>query len=87
MIARKLIAILRGITPSEATAVARALVEAGITSIQVPLNSPDPFSSIAAMADAMGDVAVIGAGIVLNLCDRALRVPLGTRQASACRWR
>lgn len=61
-----LIAILRGITPPEACAVAGALIECGITTIEVPLNSPDPYDSIAEMVRVHGDKAVIGAGTVLT---------------------
>lgn len=63
---RELIAILRGITRREAVPIARALVDAGITKIEVPLNSPDPYESIGAMIAACGDDALIGAGTVLT---------------------
>lgn len=66
MTQRNIIAILRGITPAEAGAAAETLVAAGITTIEVPLNSPDPFVSIREMADRVGQVAVIGAGTVLT---------------------
>ena len=66
---REIIAILRGITPDEAVPVADALVDAGITRIEVPLNSPNPFDSIGKMLDAHGDTAMIGAGTVLDVRD------------------
>lgn len=66
-----LVAILRGITPADAADVARALVDAGFALIEVPLNSPQPFDSIARIATAVGDAAVIGAGTVTNAGDVA----------------
>ena len=65
---RDLIAILRGLKPNEAEAIGEALIKSGITAIEVPLNSPDPFTSIAKLAKAFPD-ALIGAGTVLTAED------------------
>jgi 2-dehydro-3-deoxyphosphogalactonate aldolase len=62
-----IVAILRGLTPDDAVAVGTALLDAGIRVMEVPLNSPDPLVSIAAMADALGDRALVGAGTVLHI--------------------
>ena len=61
-----LVAILRGIAPDQAVDVGEALVTAGFRLIEVPLNSPDPFESIARLARAFAGRAVIGAGTVLD---------------------
>ena len=66
---RRLIAILRGVEPDQAVNVATALVEAGITLVEVPLNSPDPLASVAAMQAALGGRARIGAGTVLTVAE------------------
>jgi 2-dehydro-3-deoxyphosphogalactonate aldolase len=64
---RNIIAILRGIRPEEAEAVCAVLIEAGITIIEVPLNSPRPLDSIGILAKAFGFDATIGAGTVLRV--------------------
>lgn len=76
---RHIIAILRGITPEEAVPVCTALVEAGITLIEVPLNSPNAVDSIGRAVKALGDRAEIGAGTVLTPEDaRAVAAAGGT---------
>ncbi len=60
-----LVAILRGLTPQEAPAIGHALVDSGFALIEVPLNSPHPLDSIAALAAEHPD-HLIGAGTVLS---------------------
>ncbi len=62
-----LVAILRGITPAEAADIGLGLYEAGFRLIEIPLNSPDPFTSIAAMRKALPDDALLGAGTVMTI--------------------
>jgi 2-dehydro-3-deoxyphosphogalactonate aldolase len=64
-----LIAILRGLEPGQALEVGQLLVEAGFPAIEVPLNSPEPLTSIRRLADAFGGRALIGAGTVLSVID------------------
>jgi 2-dehydro-3-deoxyphosphogalactonate aldolase len=64
-----LIAILRGVRPEEVIGIGEALIDAGLHLIEVPLNSPEPFDSIARLARAFSGRAVIGAGTVLRTAD------------------
>ncbi len=66
---RKLIAILRGVTRDEVIDVATVLIDAGISSIEVPLNSPEALVSIGKLAESFGDQVLIGAGTVLTRQD------------------
>jgi 2-dehydro-3-deoxyphosphogalactonate aldolase len=60
------VAILRGLPPADALVVGRALIDAGIRLLEVPLNSPEPFVSIGRLNGEFGAEALIGAGTVLN---------------------
>lgn len=60
-----LVAILRGVTPEEVVPVGEALCAEGFRVLEVPLNSPDPMRSIAALAGALQGRALVGAGTVL----------------------
>lgn len=62
-----LVAILRGLEPERAVDVARAIFDAGISMIEVPMNSPQPLRSIAAIVNEFGNRALIGAGTVLDV--------------------
>ena len=64
-----LVAILRGVTPERVVAIAEVLYSSGIRRIEVPLNSPDPFTSIALLAGRGRMDWLIGAGTVLNVDD------------------
>ncbi|MEQ1881564.1 MAG: 2-dehydro-3-deoxy-6-phosphogalactonate aldolase [Burkholderiales bacterium] len=61
-----LVSILRGVRPDEAVAIGEALVEADFRIIEVPLNSPDPFDSIARLSKRFGSDILIGAGTVID---------------------
>jgi 2-dehydro-3-deoxyphosphogalactonate aldolase len=63
---RNIIAILRGITPEEAEPACEALIEEGLSTIEIPLNSPRPLQSIGMLAKTFGSAATIGAGTVLT---------------------
>ena len=64
-----IVAILRGVTPARVEKVAEAIFAAGIRAIEVPLNSPDPFKSIALLAKRFGNEALTGAGTVTSPAD------------------
>jgi len=65
----ELVAILRGLTPARAPEVGAALVGCGFRTIEVPLNSPDPFDTIKLLAQAHGNDCLIGAGTVLTAAE------------------
>ena len=64
-----IIAILRGVSPDEVIAVGQALYDQGVRIVEVPLNSPEPFTSIEKLAKVFGEKMVVGAGTVLSVQD------------------
>lgn len=64
-----IVAILRGVTPARVEKVAEAIFAADIRAIEVPLNSPEPFKSIALLANRFGGDALTGAGTVTSPAD------------------
>ncbi|RAR63295.1 MULTISPECIES: 2-dehydro-3-deoxy-6-phosphogalactonate aldolase [Halomonadaceae] len=65
-----LVAILRGVTPAEIIDIAESIIAAGITRIEIPLNSPQPLESVEKLArhcaEHHGDRILVGAGTVLT---------------------
>ena len=92
-----LVAILRGVKPDEILAIADEIIAAGITRIEVPLNSPEPLDSIARLArhcaEAHGDRILVGAGTVLTAeqvrevhASRPIRIPMSSASRAAWKW-
>ncbi|WP_347253897.1 2-dehydro-3-deoxy-6-phosphogalactonate aldolase [Leminorella grimontii] len=74
-----LVAILRGITPSEVEAHVSLLIEEGFDAIEIPLNSPEWETSIRLAVERFGSRALIGAGTVLNVASVDRLSELGCR--------
>ncbi|MET0678208.1 MAG: 2-dehydro-3-deoxy-6-phosphogalactonate aldolase [Bradyrhizobium sp.] len=76
---RPLVAILRGIKPEETADIVGALIDAGMTAIEIPLNSPEPFRSIEIAVKRASDGILVGAGTVLTVEDVARLHDVGGR--------
>lgn len=74
-----IVAILRGVRPDEVEEIADALYAAGVRVIEVPLNSPQPFESIARLVERFRGRALIGAGTVMSPADVARLADIGAR--------
>lgn len=74
-----LIAILRGITPAEAVPVAKELHRAGISMVEVTMNSPDPLESIGRISAEVGENMLVGAGTVLTTAEVQSAADAGSR--------
>jgi 2-dehydro-3-deoxyphosphogalactonate aldolase len=62
-----ILAILPGLEPDQAGPIGRALVEAGVRALEVPLRHPRAFESIEVLLGELGDRALVGAGTVMSI--------------------
>lgn len=63
------VAIIRGVTPDEVAEIGTAIYEAGVSIIEVPLNSPEPFTSIQRLSSELGDRCIVGCGTLVKKSD------------------
>jgi 2-dehydro-3-deoxyphosphogalactonate aldolase len=73
------VAILRGVKPDEVETIVEALEENAILVVEVPLNSPQPFDSIARVARRFGERMLVGAGTVMSADDVKRIADIGGR--------
>ncbi|CCQ44444.1 KDPG and KHG aldolase family protein [Pseudarthrobacter siccitolerans] len=71
-------AILRGLTPPESEAIGAALYAGGFRSIEVPVNSPDPYRTIRRLRSSLPDDCTVGAGTVLRTAEVQLAHQAGS---------
>jgi len=62
----RIVAIVRGIHPTDVIKIAYALLEGGVNTMEVTLNSSDALSVISELNKEMKNKMLIGAGTVLN---------------------
>lgn len=71
LVGRGLVAIVRGVRPDEAVAIGRCLYVAGFRVMEVPLNSPEPLTSVRRLREALPSDMLVGVGTVLTVSDVA----------------
>ena len=65
----RLVAIIRATDPGLLATGAKALVDEGVTTLELPLTTPGVVEAIATTVAAVGDRALVGAGTVLSVED------------------
>lgn len=74
-----LVGILRGLTPDRAKIVGETLYQVGLRVLEVPINSPSPYESIAILRQSLPEDCVLGAGTLRSIGNlRSLKDAGGT---------
>ncbi|MDB5324084.1 MAG: 2-dehydro-3-deoxyphosphogluconate aldolase [Phycisphaerales bacterium] len=66
MLAAGIVAVIRAQSKDQLAPIAQALLDGGVPSIEVTMSTPKALAGIEALADALGDKAIIGVGTVLD---------------------
>jgi 2-dehydro-3-deoxyphosphogluconate aldolase/(4S)-4-hydroxy-2-oxoglutarate aldolase len=75
----KIVIIIRGIDPDDFFKIAGALLEGGLSIMEITLNSKDALTVIKEAALQMGDRLLIGAGTVLNAASAKESISAGAK--------
>jgi 2-dehydro-3-deoxyphosphogluconate aldolase / (4S)-4-hydroxy-2-oxoglutarate aldolase len=75
----KLIAIIRGASPTEIHRIVDALYEGGVRTLEITINSPKALKVIEEVADSSADRMLIGAGTVLDPETARLAITAGAQ--------
>ncbi|MEQ8441243.1 MAG: 2-dehydro-3-deoxy-6-phosphogalactonate aldolase [Alphaproteobacteria bacterium] len=78
-----LFAVLRGLPPSEAIPACGALIEAGVSVLEVTLDSPAPYESLHLIAEHYGETALVAAGTTLTVAEAEHALAAGARMIVA----
>ncbi|PLX90506.1 MAG: 2-dehydro-3-deoxy-6-phosphogalactonate aldolase [Desulfuromonas sp.] len=65
----RLVGIFRGLRPDEAEEVIAAGIEGGLRIVEIPLNSPQPLTSIEVVSKRFGQDVIVGAGTVTSTAE------------------
>src|SRR5258705_13264741 len=60
------VAVIRAQSADQLSHIAAALLEGGVPSIEVTMSTPKAIAGIEALADSIGDRAIVGVGTVLD---------------------
>lgn len=66
LLASGIVAVVRKIEPHKVDPLVSALINGGVTGVEITIDSEDAYQKISDINDKFGDYAVIGAGTVVN---------------------
>jgi len=71
------IAVIRGVDPDDVPAVAEAVVDGGVTALEITADSPDAMTTIRSLTESLGEEALVGVGTVLDAATARAAIDAG----------